>query len=129
MAALNQDTRLIMTILFVGTVSGANVYFYANYGINFPYTTLAHATLFGLITVGGIMCLKAIFDLSLNDKIELRLLDRRINAYWERRARDEQQRQKLQETMKQYNTSVIAPSTTMYETENTISNDFLAKLQ
>ena len=35
MAALNQDTRLIMTILFVGTVSGANVYFYANYGINF----------------------------------------------------------------------------------------------
>ena len=51
MAALNQDTRLIMTILFVGTVSGANVYFYANYGVNFPYTTLAHATLFGLITV------------------------------------------------------------------------------
>lgn len=129
MAALNQDTRLIMTILFVGTVSGANVYFYANYGVNFPYTTLAHATLFGLITVGGIMCLKAIFDLSLNDKIELRLLDRRINAYWERRARDEQQRQKLQETMKQYNTTVIAPSTTMYEAENTISNDFLAKLQ
>ena len=129
MAALNKDTRLIMTILFVGTVSGANVYFYANYGVNFPYTTLAHATLFGLITVGGIMCLKAIFDLSLNDKIELRLLDRRINAYWERRARDEQQRQKLQETMKQYNTNVIAPSTTMYETENTISNDFLAKLQ
>ena len=75
------------------------------------------------------MCLKAIFDLSLNDKIELRLLDRRINAYWERRARDEQQRQKLTETMKQYNTNVIAPSTSMYETENTISNDFLAKLQ
>jgi len=129
MAALNQDTRLIMTILFVGTVSGANVYFYANYGVNFPYTTLAHATLFGLITVGGIMCLKAIFDLSLNDKIELRLLDRRINAYWERRARDEQQRQKLTETMKQYNTSTIAPSTAMYDAENTISNDFLAKLQ
>ena len=129
MAALNQDTRLIMTILFVGTVSGANVYFYANYGVNFPYTTLAHATLFGLITVGGIMCLKALFDLSLNDKIELRLLDRRINAYWERRARDEQQRQKLTETMKQYNTSTIAPSTAMYDAENTISNDFLAKLQ
>tara|TARA_R110002012_G_scaffold50741_1_gene131112 strand:+ start:121 stop:510 length:390 start_codon:yes stop_codon:yes gene_type:complete len=129
MAALNQDTRLVMTILFVGTVSGANVYFYANYGVNFPYTTLAHSALFGLITVGGIMCLKAIFDLSLNDKIELRLLDRRINAYWERRARDEQQRQKLTETMKQYNTTSISPSTPMYESENTISNDFLAKLQ
>ena len=129
MPALNTDTRLVMTILFVGTVSGANVFFYATYGTSFPYTPLAHAVLFGLITVGSIMCMKALFDISLNDKIELRLLDRRINAYWERRARDEQQRQKLTETMKQYNTSVIAPSTTMYETENTISNDFLAKLQ
>ena len=129
MAAINKDTRLVMTILFVGCCSGLNVYFYANYGVSFPYTTLSHAVLFGLITVGGIMCLKAIFDLSLNDKIEIRLLDRRINAYWERRARDEQQRQKLTETMKQYNTVTIAPSTPMYESENTISNDFLAKLQ
>ena len=36
MAALNNDTRLVMTILFVGTVSGANVYFYSAYGLNFP---------------------------------------------------------------------------------------------
>lgn len=30
MPALNQDTRLVMTILFVGTVSGANVFFMQN---------------------------------------------------------------------------------------------------
>ena len=35
MAALNNDTRLVMTILFVGTVSGANVYFYSAYGLKF----------------------------------------------------------------------------------------------
>ena len=84
MPALEHDTRLVMTILFVGTVSGANVYFYADYGTNFPYSHFQHALLFGLITVGGIMCLKAIFDLSLNDRIEMWLLDRRIKAYWER---------------------------------------------
>ena len=62
MPALEQDTRLIMTILFVGTVSGANVFFYAEYGVNFPYSHFEHALLFGLITVGAIMCLKAIFE-------------------------------------------------------------------
>ena len=55
MPALEQDTRLVMTILFVGTVSGANVFFYAEYGVNFPYSHFEHALLFGLITVGGIM--------------------------------------------------------------------------
>tara|TARA_R110000796_G_C14506646_1_gene429464 strand:+ start:780 stop:1175 length:396 start_codon:yes stop_codon:yes gene_type:complete len=131
MAVMNQDTRLIMTILFVGTVSGANVYFYAAYGTQFPYTQLSHAVLFGLITVGGIMCLKAIFDLALNDKIELRLLDRRIASYWERKKRDEQQRQKLTDTMKQYQTTfkVAPPLTPAYESENTVSNQFLAELQ
>ena len=49
MPALNTETRLVMTILFVGTVSGANVFFYANYGTGFPHGTLAHAILFGLI--------------------------------------------------------------------------------
>ena len=48
-----------MTILFVGTVSGANVFFYATYGTNFPYTPLAHSVLFGLITVGAIMCMES----------------------------------------------------------------------
>jgi hypothetical protein len=131
MAVMNQDTRLVMTILFVGTVSGANVYFYASYGSNFPYTQLSHAVLFGLITVGGIMVLKAVFDLALNDKIEIRLLDRRIAAYWERKKRDEQQRQRLQDTMKQYQTTfnTPVPLTPAYESENTVSNQFLAELQ
>ena len=37
MAALNQDTRLVMTILFVGALSGTNVWAYAAFGMNFPY--------------------------------------------------------------------------------------------
>ena len=63
MAALSQDTRLVMTILFVGVLSGTNVFVYANFGAGFPYTTLAHAPLFGLGTIGSIMVMKAIFDL------------------------------------------------------------------
>jgi hypothetical protein len=132
MPALNTDTRLVMTILFVGTVSGANVFFYATYGTSFPYTPLAHAVLFGLITVGTIMCMKAIFDISLNDKIELWLLDRKISAYWARMARDEEQRKKLQDTAKSYNLSPymgLAPIAQSYETENTVSSDFLTTLQ
>jgi hypothetical protein len=132
MPALNTDTRLVMTILFVGTVSGANVFFYATYGTSFPYTPLAHAVLFGLITVGTIMCMKALFDISLNDKIELWLLDRKISAYWARMARDEEQRKKLQDTAKSYNLSPymgLAPIAQSYETENTVSSDFLTTLQ
>ena len=68
MAVLNQDTRLIMTILFVGAVSGANVFAYATFGTTFPYGALAHSVLFGLGTVGAIMVMKALFDLALNDK-------------------------------------------------------------
>ena len=43
------------------------------------------------------MIMKALFDLSLNDRIELILLDRKIAAYWERKARDEQQKKKMVE--------------------------------
>ena len=32
MPSLERDTRLVMTILFIGTMSGVNVYFYAQYG-------------------------------------------------------------------------------------------------
>jgi len=132
MPALNTDTRLVMTILFVGTVSGANVFFYATYGTTFPYTPLAHSVLFGLITVGTIMVMKAFFDISLNDKIELWLLDRKISAYWARMARDEEQRKKLQDTAKSYNLSPyagLAPMAQSYESENTVSSDFLTTLQ
>ena len=132
MPALNQDTRLVMTILFVGTVSGANVFFYAEYGSAFPYPPIAHGVLFGLMTVGLIMCMKALFDLSLNDKIELWLLDRKITAYWARMARDEEQRKKLQDTAKSYNLSPytgMSPIAQSYETENVVSSDFLTQLQ
>jgi len=132
MPALNQDTRLVMTILFVGTVSGANVFFYAEYGSAFPYPPIAHGVLFGLMTVGLIMCMKALFDLSLNDKIELWLLDRKITAYWARMARDEEQRKKLQDTAKSYNLSPytgMSPIAQSYETENVVSSEFLTQLQ
>jgi len=128
MAVLNKDTRLIMTILFVGALSGANVFFYANYGITFPHGILAHSILFGLMTVGAIMIMKAVFDLVLNDRIEMWLLDRKIAAYWERKARDEQQRNKMRDSAKQYNTSFINPYAQMpSETDdNTVGSEFLA---
>ena len=130
MPALAHDTRLVMTILFVGTVSGANVFFYANYGTNFPYTTLAHATLFGLITVGSIMILKAIFDLVLNEKIEMYLLDRRVNHFWAQKRKEEEQKQKIRETMKNYNTAYNAQPqfVSQIETEG-IGNEFLAAIE
>ncbi len=136
MAALNNDTRLVMTILFVGTVSGANVYFYSAYGLNFPYGALAHSVLFGLITVGGIMVMKALFDLSLNDRIEIRLLDRQIEAHFQRVAREQQIRQKLRESMKQYGVNkreawnAVYPETpTASFEESQIPNEFLATIQ
>ena len=128
MAALGQDTRLVMTILFVGALSGTNVWAYATFGMNFPYGALAHSVLFGLGTIGSIMVMKAIFDLALNDKIELWLLDRKIASYWERKARDEQQRQKMRESARQYNTSFYS-SGTQPEEENTVGSEFLATLQ
>jgi len=136
MAALNNDTRLVMTILFVGTVSGANVYFYSAYGLNFPYGPLAHSVLFGLITVGGIMVMKALFDLSLNDKIEIRLLDRQIENHFQRMQREEQIRNKLQENMRQFGNTRreswranMAEEPTATFEDNTIGNEFLATIQ
>ena len=128
MAALSQDTRLIMTILFVGALSGTNVWAYAAFGMNFPYGPLAHSVLFGLGTIGAIMVMKAIFDLSLNDRIELWLLDRKIAAYWERKARDEQQKQKMRESAKQFSVP-FAYSQPVEAEENTLGTEFLATLQ
>ncbi len=129
MAGLNQDTRLVMTILFVGAVSGANVFAYAKIGTGFPYGALAHSVLFGLGTIGAIMVMKALFDLALNDKIEIWLLDRKISAFWERKARDDQQRRKMAESAKQYNTSFTYSANQNENDENTVSNEFLAVLQ
>lgn len=129
MPALSQDTRLVMTILFVGVMSGTNVFVYAQFGLTFPYGSLAHSILFGLGTIGSIMVMKALFDLALNDKIEMWLLDRKIAAYWERKARDEQQRTKMRDSAKQYNTSFNNYQPVQSEEENTIGNEFLAALQ
>ena len=127
MPALSQDTRLVMTILFVGALSGTNVFAYAQFGTGFPYGPLAHSVLFGLGTIGAIMVMKAIFDLVLNDRIEMWLLDRKIQSYWERKARDEQQRQKMRESARQYNTNIYQGISE--EEENTVGNEFLAALQ
>jgi len=130
LAVLNQDTRLIMTILFCGCLSGANVFFYSKYGVDFPYTKLAHGVLFGLVTVGAIMIMKAIGDMFLNDRIEMFLLDRKIEAYWARMSRDEQQRKKLIETSKQFTTDFNTPPQFGFQNQNNeVSADFLAKLQ
>jgi len=128
MAALNADTRLVMTILFVGTLSGANVFVYAMIGLTFPYGPIAHSFLFGLGTIGAIMVVKALFDLALNDKIEMWLLDRKIAAYWERKARDEQQRQKMRDSAKQYNVGFVNPYAQMpsENDDNTVGSEFLA---
>ena len=103
MAAISKDTRFVMTILFVGAVSGMNVYFYANYGAELPWSPLSHAILFSLITIGFVMGIKAVFDLIMNDRMELWLLDRKINMYWEKRKREETQRNKIVDSMRQYN--------------------------
>lgn len=130
MPALSKDTRLVMTILFVGVLSGTNVYAYAAFGLGFPYGPLAHSFLFGLGTIGLIMVMKAMFDLALNDKIEMWLLDRKITNYWERKSRDEQQRNKMRESAKQYNVSSYqSPPIQREEDNNTIGNEFLAALQ
>ena len=81
MPALEKDTKLVMTILFVGCISGINVFFYAEYGNLLAFSHYAHAVVFSLMTIGGILVMKAVFDLALNDYIEMTLLDRRIAAY------------------------------------------------
>lgn len=130
MAALDKDTRLIMTILFVGTISGTNVFLYANFGISFPYGPLEHGVLFGLITVGSILVMKAINDLLLNDWIESWLLDRRIRAYWEIKSKEEEQRKRMKESLKtfrqDYNT---VPRIPQYSEEEGIGAEFLTSLQ
>ena len=100
MAAIDKDTRLIMTIMYVGAMAGTNVYFYSVYGWQLPFTAVTHAALFGLITVGVIMMQKAVFDMVVNERFEMWLLNRKIDMYWEKKNRDEQQKQKIRESMK-----------------------------
>jgi len=103
MPALEKDTKLVMTILFVGAICGVNVFFYAEFGHLLAFSAYSHAVVFSLMTIGGILVMKAIFDLALNDYIEMSLLDRRISAYWTRRQKDEKQRERIRQSLQQYN--------------------------
>tara|TARA_R110001592_G_scaffold307072_2_gene580191 strand:+ start:211 stop:621 length:411 start_codon:yes stop_codon:yes gene_type:complete len=136
MPALEKETKLVMTILFVGAISGTNVYFYAKYGHMIAFNDYAHALVFGLMTIGGILVMKAIFDLVLNDYIEMTLLDRKIAAYWNKRSRDDQQREKIRQSMQQYRPPMM-PTPFMQniqqpqveQQERGITPSFLAKLE
>ena len=103
MPALEKDTKLVMTILFVGAISGTNVYFYGKYGSMIAFGEYAHALIFGLMTIGAILAMKALFDLALNDRIEMLLLDRKIAAYWAKKNRDAEQRERIRQSMNQHN--------------------------
>jgi len=131
MPALEKDTKLVMTILFVGAISGTNVYFYAKYGDLISFNEYAHALIFGLMTVGGILVMKALFDLAINDKIEIFLLDRRIAAYWNKKSRDEQQRDRIRQTMNQYNPlqAQYVPIPPSPEEAQRVPTSFLAQIE
>ena len=127
MAAIEKDTKLIMTIMYVGTMAGMNVYFYSAYGAELPFTPMAHAVLFGLITVGAIMMQKALFDLAVNERLEMWLLNRKLDNYWEKKQRDDQQRQKIREAMRTRQSSPYfndAPAS-----YDQVSNEFLAVVE
>ena len=137
MPALEKETKLVMTILFVGAISGTNVYFYSKYGDMIAFNNYAHAIVFGLMTIGGILVMKAIFDLLLNDYIEMALLDRRISAYWAKRQRDDKQREKIRQTLQQYRPNATQPIQTGFmpqqqyspQVEEAVTPSFLAKLE
>ena len=126
MAAIDKDTRLVMTILFVGAVSGMNVYFYANYGAELPWSPFAHAILFSLMTIGAVMGIKALMDLAMNDRIELWLLDRKIRVYWEKKQREDTQRSKIADNMRQFNYQIPMMQQPSYDE---VSNQFLAEIE
>jgi hypothetical protein len=126
MAAIEKDTRLVMTIMYVGAMAGTNVYFYSVYGADLPFSPLTHAVLFSLITVGVIMMQKALFDLIVNERLEMWLLNRKIDIFWEKRQRDEQQKQRIRESMRSKNlTPYTAP---LEENYNEVSESFLATI-
>lgn len=127
MAAIDKDTRLIMTIMYVGAVSGLNVYFYSVYGASLPFPPISHAVLFALVTVGVIMLQKALFDLAVNERLETWLLNRKIDMYWQKRNRDDSQRQKIRDTMNSRNQNYYrgGPETTYEE----VSEQFLKAME
>lgn len=127
MAAIEKDTRLVMTIMYVGAMAGINVYFYSVYGAELPFSAFTHAVLFSLITVGVIMMQKALFDMIVNERLEMWLLNRKIEIYWEKRQRDEQQKTKIRDSMRSKNLGpYFTPSEESY---NEVSQQFLATIE
>ena len=124
MPSIDTDTRLIMTVLFVGAVSGVNVYFFSQYGSTFvsAYGPYPVAMIFGVLTVGGIVILKALFDLMINDYIEDFLLQRQINSYWNRKARDEDNRKRVRESMRNFQQQFGLPSGSGVYGDNVMPN-------
>ena len=96
---------------YTHTFSGTGEGFAGN--LSFPYGAEEHAVLFGISTIGGIMILKALFDMILNDWIEEFLLQRRIDAYWARKAREEENRKRVRDSFRQFqqnwNQTVVSP--------------------
>ena len=132
MPSIDTDTRLIMTILFVGSVSGMNVFFYTEYGTLFPYSGWTHALLFGILTVGVIMIMKAMFDMVLNDRIENFLLQRKIEQYWARMAQQEENKKRVRESLRNFdqnyalnNVPKPPPPRMIQSQEDAISPSFL----
>ena len=77
------------------------------------------------------MILKAIFDLALNDKIELYLLDRRITHFWNQKRKEEEQKGKIRETMKTHSSTYnVSPPQLVSSLENEgVGNEFLAAIE
>ena len=69
---------------------------------------------------------KAFFDLVMNERMELWFLDRKLKLYWERKQRDQQQRQRLRESMRQYQPPQYQQT---FEASEGVSNDFLASIE
>ena len=107
MAAIDKDTRLIMTIMYVGAFT--------------------HAVLFSLITVGVIMLQKSLFDMVVNERFEMWLLNRKIDLYWEKKARDEAQRKKIKDSIAQRNLTYYSGPQQGYE--DAVPEAFLKALE
>jgi len=76
------------------------------------------------------MILKAIFDLVLNEKIEMYLLDRRVSHFWAQKRKEEEQKQKIRETMKNYTTAYNTQPQFVSQMEaDGIGNEFLAAIE
>ena len=78
------------------------------------------------MTIGAVMGIKALMDLAMNDRIELWLLDRKIRVYWEKKQREDTQRSKIADNMRQFNYQVPVMQQTSYDE---VSNQFLAEIE